>query len=67
MNATVKALVTLSLLIIGGLCVMAGTPVFNWLPRAPANVIALAYLLVAIVLLLFVPGKAVGRWRATRQ
>ncbi len=57
MDTIVKARLSRALLIAGALCVMAGTPFFNVLPRGPANAAALACLLVAIILVLFVPAK----------
>ncbi len=57
MDTTVKARLSLALLIAGGLCVIAGTPVFGWLPRGPAKAAALACLLSAIILLLLVAAK----------
>ena len=57
MDTTAKTFLSLFLLIVGGLFVMTGAPVFHVLPTDLANAFALACVLFAIIVLVFVPAK----------
>ena len=57
MDTTAKMFLSLFLLIVGGVFVMTGAPVFHVLPTDLANAFALACVLFAIIVLVFVPAK----------
>ena len=57
MDTTAKMFLSLFLLIVGGVFVMTGAPVFHVLPTDRANAFALACVLFAVILFLSLPAK----------
>ena len=60
MDTTAKMFLSLFLLIVGGVFVMTGAPVFHVLPTDLANAFALACVLFAVILFLSCAGEAIG-------